>query len=160
MKLLNAIALLFLILCLKVDADDFSVISALPDRMASLKKEFHTAADTGATVKMIQAHDRLNEGIKRMLRDLIKSYYKDKPTASKALDKYFRDLDTVVKDEEVLDNPTGESQGSIGRLYVPSRIGEHLTDQVVSMVESIELDSDFDLDGWRKRWEEAAKSGD
>jgi len=92
---------------------------------------------------------------------LIKGYYKDKPASLKALDKYFQDLDRLVKDEVALDNPTGEDQGSIGRLSAPASITEYLTARVKSMVDSITLDkTDFDSDGWEKRWDEAVKTGD
>jgi hypothetical protein len=161
MKMINATAILLLVLCLRVRADDFGLINALPDRMTALKKEFHIAADTGVTPKMFQATDRLNVGLKQMMRDLIKGYYKDKPASLKALDKYFQDLDRLVKDEVALDNPTGEDQGSIGRLSAPASITEYLTARVKSMVDSITLDkTDFDSDGWEKRWDESVKTGD
>jgi len=161
MKMINVTAILLVVLCLRVSADDFGLINALPDRMTALKKEFHTAADTGVTPKMFQATDRLNVGLKQMMRDLIKGYYKDKPASLKALDKYFQDLDRLVKDEVALDNPIGEDQGSIGRLSAPASITEYLTARVKSMVDSITLDkTDFDSDGWEKRWDEAVKTGD
>ena len=161
MKMINATAILLLVLGLRVRADDFGLINALPDRMAALKKEFHTAADTGVTAKMFQATDRLNVGLKQMMRDLIKGYYKDKPTSLKALDKYFQDLDRLVKDEAALDNPTGEDQGSIGKLSAFGQTTEYLTARVKSMVDSIIQDkTDFDSDGWEKRWDEAVKTGD
>jgi hypothetical protein len=161
MKMINATAILLLVLCLRVRADDFGLINALPDRMTALKKEFHTAADTGVTTKIFQATDRLNVGLKQMMRDLIKGYYKDTPTSLKALDKYFQDLDRLVKDEAALDNPTGEDQGSIGKLSAPAQTTEYLTARVKSMVDSITLDkTDFDSDGWEKRWDEAVKTGD
>ena len=161
MKMINATAILLLVLCLRVRANDFGLINALPDKMTVLKKEFHTAADTGVTTKMLQATDQLNVGLKQMMRDLIKGYYKDKPTSLTALDKYFQDLDRLVKDEAALDNPTGEDQGSIGRLSAPGETTDYLEAQVKSMVHSITLDeTDFDSDGWEKRWDEAVKTGD
>jgi len=161
MKMINATAILLLVLCLRVRADDFGLINALPDRMTALKKEFHTLADTGNTANMFQATDRLNVGLKQMMRDLIKGYYKDKPTSLKVLDKYFQDLDRLVKDEAALDNPTGEDQGSVARLSAFGQTTEYLTERVKSMVDSITLDkTDFDSDGWEKRWDEAVKTGD
>ena len=161
MKMVNATAILLLVLCLRARADDFGLINALPDRMTALKKEFHTLADTGNTANMFQATDRFNVGLKQMMRDLIKGYYKDKPTSLKVLDKYFQDLDKLVKDEVALDNPTGEAQGSVARLSAFGQTTEYLTERVKSMVDSITLDkTDFDSEGWEKRWDEAVKTGD
>ncbi len=161
MRLNLSIALLLLISGLSALADDFQLINALPERMTAIKKEFHSKADTGVTSNMVEATGQLNDQIKGMLRDLVKAYYKDKPAALKALDQYFDDLDKVARDEQVLDNPTGEDEGTIGRLYVPGRITEDLTDKVGEMVEAIlPPDSDFDFDAWQQHWEDAVKTGD
>jgi hypothetical protein len=161
MRLNLSIALLLLIPGLSARADDFHIIKALPERMTAMKKEFHSKADTGVTSNMVEATDQLNDQIKGMLRDLVKAYYKNKPVALKALDKYFDDIERVARDEQVLDNPTGEDEGTIARLYVPGRITEDLTDKIGEMVEAIlPPDSDFDFDAWKQHWKDAVKTGD
>ena len=161
MRLINFIWLPLLLSGAIARGEDFKLIEALPDRMAAAKKEFHSKADTGVNAKMIEATNQMNDQIKEMLRDLVKAYYKDKPATLKALDKFFVDIEKVAQDEQALDNPTGENEGEIARLYVPSRITEDLTDKVQGLVEAIvPPDSDFDFDAWTKRWEEAVKAGD
>jgi hypothetical protein len=161
MRLTHLLAPLLLVSSLVARADDFRLIETLPDRMTTLKKEFHAKADTGVASKTIEATNQLNDQIKEMLRDLVKTYYKDKPAALKALDRYFADLEKVARDEQALDNPTGENEGSIEELYVPNRITEDLTDKVEEMVDAIlPPDTEFDFDGWKQRWEEASKAGD
>lgn len=140
---------------------DYRLINQLPERMVALKKEYHAKADQGVTGVMRDASMRLNDGIKRMLRELINNYYAEKPAAAATLEKYFKELEKLVELESLLDNPTAEHQGTMGSLYFTGTIGNHLEARLVEMVAAISLyDDRFHLEEWKKRWETAVKTDD
>ncbi len=142
-------------------AGDFRVINKLPERMALLKKDFHVRADTGVTARMRDAASNLNEGLVQMLKDLIRVYHHDTAASDRALQNYLSILEKLVIEEQDLDNPLGERQGTMGSLYAGGAISDHLENRVRSMVESIVLgDADFDSVDWTKRWNDAIRVGD
>ena len=140
---------------------DLTLISKLPERLATMKKEGHKKWDTGATFTMLEGTREFNDGLIGILKELIRHHAEHSFIQESEVDAYVKTLVSKLEFEKKLGNPSGEDRGTLASLEVPGGLSVELKNAILILVSAIvENEESFDFDGWRKEWEESAKAGD
>lgn len=141
-------------------AKDLKRIVELPNRLKVMQIEGHKKWDTGVTTEMIEGTSEYNIKLVTIIKELIAAYYKKGfiPTAS--VDEFVKSLTSANRFRQQARNPTGEWQGTISLLDIPSSLTVDLKTTIVEMAKSItEDDSSFDFPAWEKSWNKASSVG-
>lgn len=140
---------------------DLVVIRQLPERLAAMKKEGHKKWDTGVTGTMLEGTFEFNQGLIKILKDLVRSHCKGKIIKVSDVDTYIQTLEKKLEFEQTLGNPRGVYQGSLGSFEIPSGLSVELQEAIAILVRGIvEDDESFDYFAWRTNWRQASTEGD
>jgi hypothetical protein len=157
-------SLLLSLICvspLLAKSNDFTLIRQLPQRIVTMNKEGHKKWDKGITGTMLEGSEDFNQGLVRILKELIRSHATKTFIKESEVDAYVQVLVSKLKFEAKLGNPRGEDRGTLASLEIPSGLSVELQDAIVILVKGIvEDDESFDFDDWRKEWEQALHASD
>jgi hypothetical protein len=142
-----------------LQATDFTLINALPKRVAAARAKSKAGWDSGVTSQMRKSSSDYVNALKGIITDLGKTYYPENYLTKEALEEYVTALFAVARFKQNAGNVTGEPLGTISSLEILDSVSTDLGEMVASMVESIAADDDkFDLEQWQKRWDKAQES--
>jgi len=157
-------ALLLTLICITpavAAPKDLTAIRQLPDRLAAMKKEGHKKWDTGYTGTMLEGTLEFNQGLVKILKDLVGSYCNGKIIKVSDVDTYIQTLEKKLEFEQTLGNPRGIGLGTLGSLEIPSGLSVELQEAIAIFVRGIvEYDESFDYAAWRENWRKASTQGD
>jgi hypothetical protein len=152
------LALALLICLTPLHGKDYQLIEQLPKKLAQAQAEGHKGWDTGNTLAMKEATHRYNDTLTSLIKELASAYYPKKFITKEEIDGYLKALYTIHRFKQNATNPTGEFQGTVASLEVPSSVSDDLENTISGMVEAIVVDDPkFDFEGWKKKWQEAKK---
>jgi hypothetical protein len=160
MNRITALAILTAVLGTSaLQATDFTLINALPKRVAAARAKSQAGWDSGVTSQMRKASSDYVTALKGIITDLGKTYYPEGHLTKEALEEYVTALFVAARFKQTVGNVSGEPLGTIAALDIMDSVSTDLGEMVASMVESIAADDDkFDLEKWRKRWDKAQES--
>jgi hypothetical protein len=139
-----------------LQATDFTLINALPKRIAAAREKSQPGWDSGVTSQMRKASSDYVNAMKDIITELASTYYPEGYLSKEALEEYYTALLAVARFRQNAGNVSGEPQGTISALDILDSVSTDLGEMVATMVESIAGDDEkFDFDKWQKRWEKA-----
>ena len=142
-----------------LQATDFTLINALPKRIAAARAKSQPGWDSGVTGQMRKASSDYVNAMKGIITDLGKTYYPEGYLTKEAFEEYVTAVFAVARFKQNAGNVSGEPQGTISALDILDSVSTDLGEMVGSMVESIAGDDDkFDVEKWQKRWDKAQES--
>jgi hypothetical protein len=137
-------------------ATDFTLINALPKRIAAARAKSQPGWDSGVTSQMRKASSDYVNAMKGIITDLAKTYYPEGYLTKEALEEYYTALLAVARFKQNAGNVSGEPQGTISALDILDSVSTDLGEMIATMVEAIAADDDkFDLEKWQTRCEKA-----
>jgi hypothetical protein len=150
---------LTLMLAAGLYAGDYKLVDQLPGRMATAMKQFHQLADSGIGSNMKDATRTLISDEQDMIRELAQTYYQNKTVSWTFLQRYFEDVENIVDADRELDNPSGESRGSMESLEALSDVEDRLGVRITKMVKAITENDPSYFKAWKKKWDSACTTG-
>jgi len=153
----HKVLFLFLLGAASLHAADYTLINQLPQRVAAAKAASQKDLDSGTTARMVNATYTYNNALAAMIKELGVGYYAGDAFTAEDVDEYLKALYVVGHFRQDAGNPSGESQGTISQLDVPSEVSTELETRIAEMVEAIagEEDAKFNYAAWKKKWEKA-----
>jgi len=107
---------------------------------------------------MIDATKHYNDILIVMINELVKTYYPKGTLEKEEINDYLKALYTIHGFKQSAKNPSGEFQGTITYLDVPSGVSEDLENTISEMVEAVTTDdSAFDFKKWKTSWDKVLK---
>ena len=101
---------------------------------------------------MLNANRRYNRELTKIILDVGKKFYTP-ALDQKTVDRFLEAINIKAGFESLLENPSGEFQGTIAPLEVQSKVGKELEQIILSMVENIIADNaDFPIKKWKMNW--------
>jgi len=142
-----------------IQAADFTLIEALPQRVTAARAKAQKGWDSGVTSQMRKASSDYANALKSIIAELGKAYYPEGHLTKEALEEYVTALYAVARFEKDAENLTGEAQGTIAPLEIQDQVCTDLAEMIASMVETVaeQEESGFNLKRWQKKWQEALK---
>jgi hypothetical protein len=142
-----------------LQATDFTLINALPKRIAAARTKSQAGWDSGVTGQMRKASSDYVNAMKGIITDLGKTYYPEGYLTKEALEEYVTALFAAARFKQNVGNVSGEPLGTIASLDILDSVSTDLGEMIASMVESIAADDPkFNLEQWQKRWDKAQES--
>jgi hypothetical protein len=160
MKRLTGLSILMILFgSAALQATDFTLINALPKRIAAARAKSQAGWDSGVTGQMRKASSDYVNAMKGIITDLGKTYYPEGYLNKVALEEYVTALFAVARFKQTAGNVSGEPLGTISSLDILDSVSTDLGEMVRSRVESIAADDDkLDIEKWQKRWDKAQES--
>jgi hypothetical protein len=142
-----------------LQATDFTLINALPKRIAAARAKSQAGWDSGVTSQMRKASSDYVTALKGIIMELGKTYYPEGYLTKEALEEYVTALFAAARFKQTVGKVSGEPLGTIAALDIMDSVSTDLGEMVASMVKSIAADDDkIDLEKWQKRWDKAQES--
>ncbi|CAN5445152.1 hypothetical protein BH09VER1_BH09VER1_54360 [soil metagenome] len=153
------LCLLLVFGCATTHAADFTLLNQLPGKVTAARAQSQPGWDTGNTSAMKEATYQYNNALASLINALASTYYpKDFLPPTDTAD-YLKALYSVRRFQQAIDNPSGESQGTLSYLDVPSAVSTDLEDTIARMVQAIAAQYPaFKYSDWQKKWRQALKS--
>ena len=141
-----------------LQAVDFTLVNALPKRIAAAHAKSQKGWDTGVTATMRKASTDYINAMKAMMVELGATYYPEGEMTAEKVEEYVTSLLAVARFEKGAENVTGDPPGTIVVIEIQGQVIGDLQEMIAAMVETIAgQDDKFDFEAWQKKWEKAVE---